>query len=359
MCPAAAWLKQRTGAGCPTWHTHTSSLLRSVIAQDKKAKSGAGRAKKPSVPWPLVPSKVLGDGEIDGLVTEKQPIFFLMARPQPRAPPGAEPPKPKLMQLKKLPQRCHYQVCSVLGTDLPTGEAVAVSEAAALKKLSERWAAMLKKYPKDPQPVLPGEDSDGGPMVNLLVQKTLAVRNDRLENLKKRKEVTQKTGNKKFPEADLYRAMLQCHNDDSDAAKLLTRMQANENTVLDRRKGHATRDMVRYALQTCDNDADMAEYMLKHQEKKLSKHTDNIFAQRGMSAIGYPSRQVRHLSVTSLPRGLVPRVLLSLPRGLVPRVLLSLPRRPGATCPALPSTCPAHLPPDYPLVTRARTLSDG
>ena len=52
--------------------------------------------------------------------------------------------------------------------------------------------------------------------------------------------------------------LLLTNNADGDAAKLLVKMQGLENTVLDRRGGHATRLGVRYALQTCEYDGDQA-----------------------------------------------------------------------------------------------------
>ena len=42
-----------------------------------------------------------------------------------------------LMKLRKLPMRCHYQVVELFGNTLPTGDVVAVTETAALKKLGQ------------------------------------------------------------------------------------------------------------------------------------------------------------------------------------------------------------------------------
>ena len=105
-------------------------------------------------------------------------------------------------------------------------------------------------------------------------------------------QVTGRAANKRFPEEDLDRALLLSSNSDGDAAKLLVKMQGLENTVLDRRQGHATRASVRYALQTCEFDGDQAEWMLKNQEKLLKQKVDYIWERRGIpSGLGYPSQQ--------------------------------------------------------------------
>ena len=256
-------------------------------ADDEGGGKKGAKPKKPTVPWELVPAE-----KVDPEWGEKQPIMFLMARPRGHAPPGGEAPPAKLLQLKKLPRRCHYQVVQVLGRDVPVGEAVAISDAAEQKEMQARWAGMLKKYQKDPiQPQdIPAEESDGGPVINLLLQKTVAVRAERFELLKKL--VAGRAANKKFPDEDLVTAMLSSKNDQNAAKNLLNSMQSNENTVLERRKGHATRAMVRDALQICENDADMAEYYLIHKEKNISKLSESIYEQRGISTgIGYPTLQ--------------------------------------------------------------------
>jgi hypothetical protein len=192
--------------------------------------------------------------------TEKFSMFLTLCVP------GAS----TLLQLRRIPLRCHFQVTAIDGKPLPCGEVIGVTGDAAKAKLSTRFMNLIKAYPKDPVPPLPPDDGDKGPLINVLMGETVAVRPDRLDNLKKRKEVSGRTGNKRFPEEDLALSMIICHNADADAAKLLVKMQGSENNVLDRRKGHATREMVRYALHTCGSEYDQthldhAEWMLKNQ----------------------------------------------------------------------------------------------
>ena len=248
---------------------------------------GKKKVKKGAVPWPLVP--VVG-GE-----NEKHPMFFLMSRPPPKVPPGVAPPPPPLLRVKKLPLRCHYMITEIQGEPVPIGEVFTPDAASGEpKKLAERWATLLKR-PKDPVVQLPADDVEGGPLVNMICGATVAVRQDKFESLKRRKEVTARTGNKKFTEDDMIIALLNEKNDDAAAAKMLIKMQSSENTVLDRRAGHATRAMVRYALATCEYDADHAEWMLKNQDKLLKKLCDKIYEQsrsgNGIpTALGYPTR---------------------------------------------------------------------
>jgi len=219
--------------------------------------------------------------------TEKFSMFLTLCVP------GAS----TLLQLRRIPLRCHFQVTAIDGKPLPCGEVIGVTGDAAKAKLSTRFMNLIKAYPKDPVPPLPPDDGDKGPLINVLMGETVAVRPDRLDNLKKRKEVSGRTGNKRFPEEDLALSMIICHNADADAAKLLVKMQGSENNVLDRRKGHATREMVRYALHTCGSEYDQthldhAEWMLKNQDKLLKNGADKITGQRGFaSGLGLPTRQ--------------------------------------------------------------------
>jgi len=241
------------------------------------------KAKKAKVSLPVVPADPAAD--------EKQPVFFVLARPPAKPPPG-EAPQKRLLALRRIPQRCHYQVVAIKDVPLPVGEVVGVTTSEAQAKLGTRWQAVVKKFPKDPAPDLPADDADGGPLINLLLGSTVAVRADRLENLNKRKEVTQRTGNKKFEDGDKITAMLAESNDDAAAVKRLVKMQSSVNNVLDRRGGHATRAMVVYALDTCEYDVDHAEWMLKNQDKLLKRLVDKLYEQRGLATgIGYPRRQ--------------------------------------------------------------------
>ena len=257
-------------------------------AEDTKSK---GRGKKGAVPWALVPA--------DPAATETHPIFFDLAKPQPRPPPGQEAPPLRMLGLKKLPMRCQYQVVELCGNTLPVGEAIAVTGKDELKKLGDRFQAMVRKYPKDPMPQLPMDDAEGGPLVNHLVRPsgigTVAVRPDRFEMLRKRKEVTQRTGPKKFSEEDMEFAMLVKGNDDGEAAKFLVKMQGMENNVIDKRAGHATRAMTRNALRTCEFDEEHAEWMLKNSDKLLKKSAEEVLksienGQGIKTGLGYPSR---------------------------------------------------------------------
>lgn len=254
---------------------------------DKKGAAARAKAKKAAVPWPIIPAHPDA--------AEERSMFFELCRPPIKPLPGQEPatpPKPPMLRLRKLKMRCHFQVIEMQGTPITPGEVQALTGHDNFKKLQERWQAQIKKNMKDPRVDLPAEDTEGGPLVNLLVNRCVAVRADRLDSLKKRKEVTSRAANKRFPEEDLERALLITNNNDGEAAKTLVKMQGLENTVLDRRAGHATRASVRYALQTCAFDGDQAEWMLKNQEKLLKQKVDYIWERRGLeTGLGYPSRQ--------------------------------------------------------------------
>lgn len=274
----------------------------------EKEKTRGGRAKKGPVPWQLVPANPAPD--------ETYPLFFCLTKPPRKAlPDEANPPKPPLMRLRKLPMKCHFQVIELFGKPVPSGEALLLHEPPLLKKLQDRWATCIKKNPKDPKfdgaggsPLLPPDESEGGPLVNHLAGSCVAVRLDRLDSLKKRKEVTSRAANKRFAEEDMHIALKMCNNNDQEAAKLLVRMFSAVNTVLDRRQGHSTRAQVTYALQTVEYDPDAAEFMLKNQEKVLKQKTDFISEKLGLeSGLGYPSRQEleRMLVASQLNEGAV------------------------------------------------------
>ena len=147
-------------------------------------------------------------------------MFFELCRPPIKPLPGQEPatpPKPPMLRLRKLKMRCHFQVIEMQGTPITPGEVQALTGHDNFKKLQERWQAQIKKNMKDPRVDLPAEDSEGGPLVNLLVNRCEAVRADRLDSLKKRNEVTSRAANKRFPEEDLERALLITNNNDGDS----------------------------------------------------------------------------------------------------------------------------------------------
>jgi hypothetical protein len=273
-----------------------------VAPAEEEPESAKRRPKKGPVAWPLIPAGPAED--------ETYPLFFSLCRPpRKQLPDEPHPPKPPLIRLRRVPKTCHFQVIELFGQPLPAGQANLVSEAAALKKLTERWNAQLKKNIKDPKVVdLPAEDCEGGPVVNLLAGSCVAVAPHKLESLKKRKEVTGRAANKRFAEEDLHRALKVCNNADAGAARKVVNMASSENNVLDRRGGHSTRAQVRYALQTVDYDVDLAEWMLKNQEKLLKQKVDFISEKLGLeSGLGYPSRQTleRMLVVTQCNEGAV------------------------------------------------------
>ena len=91
-----------------------------------------------------------------------------------KALPGQDPatlPPPPLLRLRKLPMRCHFQVIELLGKPVPQGEVQALAGQEAFKKCQERWAAQVKKNLKDPRPDIPADDTEGGPLVNMLVRR--------------------------------------------------------------------------------------------------------------------------------------------------------------------------------------------
>ena len=97
-----------------------------------------GRKRKAPIPWPLIPS-----GPEHGPDEEHRSLFFHLAK----LPLGGQD---TILVLRKLPNRCHFQLVEIVGAKLPKGEVINV-QPAACKKLGERWAAQRKKHPKDPK----------------------------------------------------------------------------------------------------------------------------------------------------------------------------------------------------------------
>ena len=164
----------------------TAEKVPPAEAEDTKSK---GRGKRGAVPWALVPA--------DPAATETHPIFFDLAKPQPRPPPGQEALPFGMLGLKKLPMRCQYQVVELCGNTLPVGEAIAVTGKDELKKLGDRFQAMVRKYPKDPMPQLPMDDAEGGPYQpsrEAVWHRDCGGPAGSLRDVKEAKEVTQRTG---------------------------------------------------------------------------------------------------------------------------------------------------------------------
>ena len=243
---------------------------------------GKKKAKKAATaPWPLIPAKKEREEP------ENESLFFTLCKKKL----GEEG---TVLVLRKCPMRCHFQVVEIQGVAQPKGEAVAVG-AEARKKLLERWQAQLKKHPKEPKPTLPAEDAEGGPLVNFLAGACVAVRLDRLEAVKKRKEVTGRAANKRFEEHELITSLKLCSNKDDLAAKFAVKMQGLENQVYDEKPGHATRGQVKYALQTCEFSKEGAVSMLfsPQGEKLLKPKTEYILERLGLdTGLGYPSTQL-------------------------------------------------------------------
>ena len=96
---------------------------------------------------------------------------------------------------------------------------------------------------------------------------------------------------KAFPPEDLEIALLRSNNSIDAAAKGLIDMGRAENNVTDKRKGYSTRAQVRYVLQTCRFNEDLALWMLNN-EKEMSRKTEFITKRTGLDAgLGFPTKQ--------------------------------------------------------------------
>ena len=251
------------------------------------------RGAKKTTPFPLVMPASDGIAEAD-----KQSLFFDLAKLRLDA--------DCLLVLRKLPNRCHFQVVEVLGVKQPKGEVVGISDPEAIKKLSDRWQAQRKKNPKDPRPELLGVtpqvalkcfDDQSDLVVNRLLDEAgrvmphVAVHKEKLDILKKKKEVASKQGPKRFPEEDLHLALKAKRNDPTEAAKMLVEMARCENNTLDKRGGHSTRAGVRYALQLCNFDEEAALWYLKNSEKVVTPKLEYVSQRLGTaSGLGYPTK---------------------------------------------------------------------
>jgi len=292
--------------------------------EDEKTKR---RPKKPSTPFPLIPPS--SDGE-----TEASPLFFGLAKLRLDA--------DCIVVLRKTPLRCHFQVVEILGVKQPKGEVLAPTEDETIKKLKERWQAQLKKNMKDPKPELLGVtpqqaarclDDPEKLVVNEVlkengkVDRHVAVNKEKMEILRKKKEVAGRAANKRFPEEDLDLAMKMKLNDPSAAATMLLEMGRCENNTLDKRTGHSTRMQVREALQTTEFDEEAALWYLKNRDppdadvkqttrnvKVMNAKYDYISQRLGTaSGLGYPTRmEVERLLVTH--RGEEGKVMAALKR---------------------------------------------
>ena len=158
----------------------------------------------------------------------------------------------------------------------------------------------------------------------------VAVNKEKMEILRKKKEVAGRAANKRFPEEDLDLAMKMKLNDPSAAATMLLEMGRCENNTLDKRTGHSTRMQVREALQTTEFDEEAALWYLKNRDppdadvkqttrnvKVMNAKYDYISQRLGTaSGLGYPTRmEVERLLVTH--RGEEGKVMAALKRECV------------------------------------------
>jgi len=252
--------------------------------EEEKSPNPKLKKKKTGAPWPLIPAAPTED--------DYNSMFFHLAKT--RLEGGG------MMVVRKLPGRCHFAVCELLGVKVPRGEVLALSNRPEVfSKLKGRWDTMLKKYARDPRPdQLVGHNKtvtmctdENEPVVNTLLAMTVVYDPNKLEALKKKKEVAQRAANKRFPEEDLHYALKMKNNDTAEAAKLLVKMSSDVNNTLDKRQGHSTRAGVRYALQTCEWNEEDALWMLKNQDKLVKQKYDLIFEKLGTeNGLGYPTK---------------------------------------------------------------------
>ena len=213
-----------------------------------------------------------------------------------------------LLSLRKLPKRCHFLVLEVLGVKQPRGELLPEWSDEHAKACSARFAGLWQsKYkgrvngriaaPAGTRFVIPGDlvvlpeedGKDGAPLVNQLLGRAVMPRADRLEGLKKRKEVF--GSRSKVPEEDLLRSLIMGGNDVEDAVRALQNLKRNEDNLVTKRGGYATRAQVRYALHVCEADEDRALFMLEN-HKELGRNADFILERAGIQhGLGFPTRQ--------------------------------------------------------------------
>ena len=116
---------------------------------------------------------------------------------------------------------------------------------------------------------------------------TAAWRIDRMEALKKRKEVFGSRA--KFPEEDLQKALCVGKNEVDAAVRALQSMKRCEDNLVSKRGGHATRAQVRYALKVCDINEQDAEYLLVNEKdmvRQVTFITDRLGRETGL---GHPT----------------------------------------------------------------------
>ena len=174
---------------------------------------------------------------MEGEAFEDHPLFLELAK-------FARP----LLGLRKLPNRCYFVVAELNGKKLSRGEIVTPADAHSVAKLGDRYKTLLATFKKDPKPDLPEEDGPAGePLLNLLCGRAVSCRPDRLEAMRKRKEVF--SSRVKYVDGDLRRALLLGENDVDKAVRALQGMKRSEDNLVSKRGGHATRAGVRHALQ--------------------------------------------------------------------------------------------------------------
>jgi len=222
-----------------------------------------------TTPWPHVAAA--------DSASEEHPLFFELCKY-----------KRPLLALSKIANRCHFRVTEINGRSVPKGEVVTPPHDDMQKRtrLQERYHSLLKRFSTDPSHGLQDEPT-GMPLINELMGRHIATREDKIDAVKKRKEIA--GSRSKFLDEDVERALLLGENDIEKAVKLLQAMKRSEDNLVQKRQGHATRAQVRYALQTCSYDEEEAEFMLLN-EKDMARDVSFITGRLGtMSGLGYPT----------------------------------------------------------------------
>jgi len=215
-----------------------------------------------------------------------------------------------LLSLRKLPKRCHFVVLEILNVKQPRGELLAYSESDGgenaasyaarysscfqARYKNERGADIRVLAPSGTAFLIPGtlvtlpteDGAEGAPLVNQLLGRFVMQRPDKLDALAKKPRRT-----KVSPE-DLLRSIMMSNNNVDLAVRALQALKRDEDALVTKLGGAATRSMVRHALHVCGGDDKKAAYMLQF-HKDITRNADFICERRGLhSGLGYPTRQV-------------------------------------------------------------------
>lgn len=188
-----------------------------------------------------------------------------------------------LLHFKKLPERTHFALTSVLNTAVAVGEVV--DDAAAQR--DEAWhAERVARFEAARDAAALPEPPPGKFLVNAVLGRTVVVDKSLIEPLESR---LKKSKTKQRPEV-VETALLLTGNDLEAAHKLRSEHLKDVDKLVSARKGYSTRDHCDEVLASCRWDYERALFVLEN-EAIAEATVNEIMKKRGLeTGLGFPSR---------------------------------------------------------------------